>query len=121
MESLVFGLPVVLSGQKHTEQENNATVLEEAGYGKRMSYLTRPEVILACIREVLEDENYSKKTRRLMELGEVLDGSAAVRKFLEEKLEGRPVGEENSKEEKLVDVREKANRSKHILKMRNKG
>jgi len=100
MESLAFGLPVLsFPDEKHTEQENNATVLEEAGYGKRMSYLTRPEVILACIREVLEDESYSKKTRKLMELAEVLDGPAAVRKFLEEKIEGRPEGEENSKEE----------------------
>jgi len=86
MESLAFGLPVLsFPDEKHREQENNATVLEEAGYGKRMSYLTPPEVILACIREVLEDESYSKKTRRLMELAEVLDGPAAVRKFLEGK------------------------------------
>lgn len=86
MESLAFGLPVLsFPDEKHREQENNATVLEEAGYGKRMSYLTPPEVILACIREVLEDENYSKKTRRLMELAEVLDGPAIVRKFLEDK------------------------------------
>jgi UDP-N-acetylglucosamine--N-acetylmuramyl-(pentapeptide) pyrophosphoryl-undecaprenol N-acetylglucosamine transferase len=86
MESLSFGLPVLsFPDEKHREQENNATVLEEAGYGKRMSYLTPPEVILACVREVLEDESYSKKTRRLMQLAEVLDGPAAVRKFLEEK------------------------------------
>lgn len=88
MESLAFGLPVLsFPDEKHREQENNAAVLEEAGYGKRMSYLTPPNVILACIREVLEDENYSKKTRRLMELAEVLDGPAAVRKFIEEKPE----------------------------------
>ncbi|MDM7918142.1 MAG: glycosyltransferase [Methanosarcina sp.] len=86
MESLAFGLPVLsFPDEKHQEQENNAAVLEEAGYGKRMSYLTPPEVILACIREVLEDESYSKKTRRLMELAEVLDGPVAVRKFLEGK------------------------------------
>jgi uncharacterized protein (TIGR00661 family) len=86
MESLAFGLPVLsFPDEKHREQENNATVLEEAGYGKRMSYLTPPEVILSCIREVLEDENYIKKTRRLMELAEVLDGPEAVRKFLEDK------------------------------------
>jgi len=87
MESLAFGLPVLsFPDETHREQENNATVLEEAGYGKRMSYLTPPEVILTCTREVLEDENYSKKTRRLMELAEVLDGPAAVRKFLEENI-----------------------------------
>lgn len=100
MESLAFGLPVLsFPDEKHTEQENNATVLEEAGYGKRMNYLTRPEVILACIREVLEDENYRRKTRRLMELAEVLDGPATVRKLLEEKFGERPAGKENLKEE----------------------
>lgn len=88
MESLAFGLPVLsFPDENHREQENNAAVLEEAGYGKRMSYLTPPQVILACIREVLEDENYIKKTRRMMELAEVLDGPASVRKFIEEKLE----------------------------------
>jgi len=61
-------------------------VLEEGGYGKRMSYLTRPEAILACIRESLEDEEYGKKTRRLRELAEALDGPAAVRKLLEERI-----------------------------------
>lgn len=90
LESLAFGLPVIsFPDEKHREQENNASVLEEAGYGKRMSYLTRPEVILTCIREVLEDEQYSKKTRKLRELSEVLDGPVAVRKFLEERLEKR--------------------------------
>jgi uncharacterized protein (TIGR00661 family) len=88
LESLSFGLPVIsFPDEKHREQENNASVLEETGCGKRMSYMTRPEVILSCIREVLEEEQYSRKTRRMKELSEVLDGSAAVRKFLEERLE----------------------------------
>ncbi len=91
LESLAFGLPVIsFPDEKHREQENNASVLEEAGYGKRMSYLTSPEVILTCIREVLEDEQYSKKTRKLRELSELLDGPVAVRKFLEERLDKRP-------------------------------
>lgn len=84
MESLSFGLPVLsFPDERHREQENNAAILEEKGYGKRLSYLTPPEVILACIREVMEDKTYSMKTRRLMELSEVMDGPAAVRKFLE--------------------------------------
>lgn len=87
LESLAFGLPVIsFPDEKHREQENNASVLEEAGYGKRMSYLTRPEVILTCIREVLEEEQFSRKARRMKELSEVLDGPAAVRKFLEGRL-----------------------------------
>ena len=51
-----------------------------------MSYLAGPEVILACIRGVLEGREYYKKTRRLRELTEELDGPAAVRKFLEDRL-----------------------------------
>lgn len=87
LESLSFGLPVLsFPDKKHVEQENNATVLEEEGYGKRMSYLTGPEVILAYIKEILEGEEYYKKTRRLRELAEELDGPVAVRKFLEEKV-----------------------------------
>jgi uncharacterized protein (TIGR00661 family) len=107
MESLAFGLPVLsFPDEKHTEQENNAAVLEDAGYGKRMSYLTRPEVILSCIREVLEDENYRKKTRRLMELAEALDGPAAVRKQLEEKI-GSAGLKETKTQGKKPEVREK--------------
>ncbi|AKB17177.1 MULTISPECIES: UDP-N-acetylglucosamine--N-acetylmuramyl-(pentapeptide) pyrophosphoryl-undecaprenol N-acetylglucosamine transferase [unclassified Methanosarcina] len=102
LESLAFGLPVLsFPDEKHSEQENNATVLEEGGYGKRMSYLTRPEALLACIREGLEDEEYGKKTRRLRELAEALDGPAAVRKLLEERIG-------------------KKDRNKHILKIRDK-
>jgi uncharacterized protein (TIGR00661 family) len=87
LESLSFGLPVLsFPDEKHIEQENNAAVIEEEGYGKRMSYLAGPEVILACIRGVLEGREYYKKTRRLRELTEELDGPAAVRKFLEDRL-----------------------------------
>jgi uncharacterized protein (TIGR00661 family) len=87
MESLSFGLPVIsFPDEKHIEQENNASVLEEAGYGKRMSYLTRPEVILTCIRELIEEEQYKRKTQRLMKLSEILDGPGAVRKLLEDQI-----------------------------------
>ena len=90
LESLSFGLPVLsFPDEKHIEQENNATVIEEEGYGKRMSYLAEPETILACIRGILEKEEYYKKTRRLRELAEELDGPATVRRFLEEKVKER--------------------------------
>ena len=90
LESLSFGLPVLsFPDKKHIEQENNATVLEEEGYGKRMSYFAEPETILTCIREILEKEEYYKKTRKLRELAEKLDGPATVRMFLEEKANGR--------------------------------
>jgi UDP-N-acetylglucosamine--N-acetylmuramyl-(pentapeptide) pyrophosphoryl-undecaprenol N-acetylglucosamine transferase len=110
MESLAFGLPVLsFPDEKHREQENNASVLEEAGYGKRMSYLTPPEVILACIREVLEDESYGKKTRRLMELAEALDGPASVRKFLEERLKA-DLRDKKIQKKKNQGLGEKANK-----------
>lgn len=84
LESLSFGLPVLsFPDESHNEQENNATVVEEEGYGRRLSYSNRPEVILECIREVLEDENYRKKTERLQKLAKDLDGPRAVRELLE--------------------------------------
>ncbi len=84
LESLAFGLPVLsFPDEKHNEQENNASTIEEMGCGKRLSYLTRPETILACIRELLEEEQYARKTRRAKELAETLDGPAAVRRLLE--------------------------------------
>ena len=72
--------------KKHIEQENNATVLEEEGLGRKMSFLAKPKVILACIREFLEGEEYYKKTRRLRKITEELDGPASVRRLLEEKI-----------------------------------
>ena len=89
LESLAFGLPILsFPDEKHNEQENNATVIEEMECGKRLSYLTRPEAVLACIRELLEEERYARKTRRARELAEALEGPAAVRKLLETKIEG---------------------------------
>ena len=51
-----------------------------------MSFLAEPKVILACIREFLEEEEYYKNTRRLREITEELDGPASVRRFLEERI-----------------------------------
>jgi UDP-N-acetylglucosamine--N-acetylmuramyl-(pentapeptide) pyrophosphoryl-undecaprenol N-acetylglucosamine transferase len=117
LESLSFGLPVLsFPDEKHTEQENNATVVEEEGYGKRMSYRKGPEAILASIREVLEGKQYCEKTALLRELAESLDGPSAVRKFLEEKIERRSYGKEKPGAEKLRNPREQMNRDTYILK-----
>ena len=87
LESLSFGLPVLsFPDEKHIEQENNATVLEEEGLGGKMSFFAEPKVILACIREILGGEEYYKKTRRLRDITEELDGPASVRRFLEERI-----------------------------------
>jgi uncharacterized protein (TIGR00661 family) len=117
LESLSFGLPVLsFPDEKHTEQENNANVVEEEGYGKRMSYSKGPEAILASIREVLEGKQYCEKTALLRELAELLDGPSAVRKFLEEKIERRSYGKEKPGAEKLRNPREQMNRDTYILK-----
>ena len=66
MEALSFGTPILsFPDEGHSEQENNAAVIEEEGYGRMLSYSTPPEVILECIREVLEDKKYRDKVKRL--------------------------------------------------------
>jgi UDP-N-acetylglucosamine--N-acetylmuramyl-(pentapeptide) pyrophosphoryl-undecaprenol N-acetylglucosamine transferase len=87
MEALSFGIPILSFPDKgHSEQENNAKVIEEEGYGRMLSYSTPPEVILECIREVLEEEKYRNKTERLRRLARDLNGPNAVRKMLEKEI-----------------------------------
>jgi len=87
MEALSFGIPILSFPDKgHSEQENNAAVIEEEGYGRMLSYSTPPQVILECIREVLEEKKYRNKTERLRKLARELDGPNAVRKMLEKEL-----------------------------------
>ncbi|AKB62882.1 Glycosyltransferase [Methanosarcina mazei SarPi] len=84
MEALSFGTPILsFPDEGHSEQENNAAVIEEEGYGRMLSYSTPPEVILECIREVLEDKKYRDKVKRLQRLASELDGPKAVRELLE--------------------------------------
>jgi uncharacterized protein (TIGR00661 family) len=84
MEALSFGIPILsFPDEGHSEQENNAAVIEEEGYGRILSYSTPPEVILECIREVLEDEKYRNKVERLKRLAAELDGPKAIRELLE--------------------------------------
>jgi UDP-N-acetylglucosamine--N-acetylmuramyl-(pentapeptide) pyrophosphoryl-undecaprenol N-acetylglucosamine transferase len=87
MEALSFGIPILSFPDKgHSEQENNAKVIEEEGYGRMLSYSTPPEVILECIREVLEEEKYRNKTERLRRLARDLNGPNAVREMLEKEI-----------------------------------
>lgn len=87
MEALSFGIPVLsFPDEGHNEQENNAAVIEEEGYGRMLSYSTPPEVILECIREVLEDEEYRNKVERLQRLATELDGPKAIREMLEKEI-----------------------------------
>ena len=87
MEALSFGTPVLSFPDKgHSEQENNAAVIDEEGYGRMLSYSTPPEVILECIREVLEEERYGNKMERLRRLARELNGPNAIREMLEKEL-----------------------------------
>ncbi|KKG11606.1 UDP-N-acetylglucosamine--N-acetylmuramyl-(pentapeptide) pyrophosphoryl-undecaprenol N-acetylglucosamine transferase [Methanosarcina sp. 2.H.A.1B.4] len=84
MEALSFGIPIIsFPDEGHNEQESNAEVVEEEGYGRKLSYSTPPAVILECIREVLEDKAYRNKTERLRKLANELDGPKAIRELLE--------------------------------------
>ena len=88
MEALSFGVPVLsFPDEGHSEQENNAAVIEEEGYGRMLSYSTPPEVILECIREVLEDGAYRNKVERLQRLAGELGGPKAIREMLEKEIE----------------------------------
>jgi len=87
MEALSFGIPLLsFPDEGHSEQESNAAVVEEEGYGRRLSYSTRPEVILECIREVLEDERIQTKTKRVRRLAGELSGPKATRELLEKEV-----------------------------------
>lgn len=87
MEALSFGVPILsFPDEGHSEQENNAAVIEEEGYGRMLSYSTPPEVILECIREVLEDEKYRNKIERLQRLAAELEGPKAIRELLEKEV-----------------------------------
>ncbi len=87
MEALSFGVPILsFPDEGHSEQESNATVVEEEGYGRMLSYSTPPEVVLECIREVLEDEAYRNKVERLQRLAGELDGPKAIRELLEKEI-----------------------------------
>jgi uncharacterized protein (TIGR00661 family) len=87
MEALSFGIPILsFPDEGHSEQENNAAVIEEEGYGRMISYTTPPEVILECIREVLEDEKYRNKVERLRRLSVELNGPKAIRELLEKEV-----------------------------------
>lgn len=87
MEALSFGVPILsVPDEGQLEQENNAIVIEEEGYGKRLGHSTPPKVILECIRIVIEDEQYRKKAERLRRLAKELNGPKAIREMLEEEV-----------------------------------
>lgn len=84
MEALTFGVPMLsFPDMKHSEQENNAAVVDSEGYGRRLDYSTPPEEVLKSIREILEDKIICKKVGNMKKLSEDLNAAAAIKKLLE--------------------------------------
>nr|WP_321496271.1 UDP-N-acetylglucosamine--N-acetylmuramyl-(pentapeptide) pyrophosphoryl-undecaprenol N-acetylglucosamine transferase [uncultured Methanolobus sp.] len=84
MEALSFGVPMIsVPDQKHSEQQNNALVIEEDGLGKMMDYSASPENILVNIRLLISDDKYRNKLTEMRKLAEELNGPERIRKMLE--------------------------------------
>jgi uncharacterized protein (TIGR00661 family) len=85
MEALSFGVPMIsVPDQKHSEQQNNAFVIEEDGLGKMMDYSASPEDILENVRLLISDEKYRNKLAEMREMAVELNGPKAVRLLVEE-------------------------------------
>jgi uncharacterized protein (TIGR00661 family) len=85
MEALSFGVPMItVPDQKHSEQQNNALVIEEDGLGKMVDYSTSPKEILKNIRVLIDDEKYKNKLTEMKEMAVELNGPGAVRLLVEE-------------------------------------
>jgi uncharacterized protein (TIGR00661 family) len=85
MEALSFGVPMIsVPDQKHSEQQNNASVIEEDGLGKMMDYSASPEDILENIRLLVNDEKYRNKLTEMREMTKELNGPGGVRSMVEE-------------------------------------
>ncbi|WP_340819004.1 glycosyltransferase [Methanolobus sp. WCC4] len=84
MEALSFGVPMIsIPDQKHSEQQNNALVIEEDGLGKRLDYSASPEDILRNVRLLIDDEKYGNKLAEMRDMASELNGPKAVRLMLE--------------------------------------
>ncbi|MDW7731198.1 MAG: glycosyltransferase [Methanolobus sp.] len=84
METLSFGIPLFsFPDQGHSEQENNAQVVDDRGYGRRLDYSVSTEELLAMIIEVVFERKFNENTTELRKRAEHLYGPASVRKLLE--------------------------------------
>ncbi|HML25784.1 MAG TPA: glycosyltransferase [Methanomethylovorans sp.] len=92
METLSYGVPILAfpdRGQK--EQENNAQLIDEMGYGKRMYYEVSADLLLMSIREVLESSAIKENTKMLKKLASEMEGAVFMRKLLEKDLRSHAV------------------------------
>ncbi|WP_406656641.1 glycosyltransferase [Methanolobus sp. ZRKC2] len=84
METLSFGLPLFsFPDQGHNEQENNAQVVDNRGYGRRLDYSVSAQELLSMICEVVFEGKFGENTAELRKQAESLYGPASVRKLLE--------------------------------------
>lgn len=83
MEALSFGVPILsFPDMRHSEQENNATSLEEEGCGKRLDYSITPEKLLEHIHQLTEDDAYKEKAHYLCSLAHALNGPETITEML---------------------------------------
>ncbi|ADI72935.1 Glycosyltransferase 28 domain protein [Methanohalobium evestigatum Z-7303] len=84
MEALSFGVPVLsFPDMNHSEQENNARVIDEMGYGRCLNYSTSSEELLHCIKEITDNSKFKENTQKLKDISKDLDGPVAIMKMLE--------------------------------------
>jgi uncharacterized protein (TIGR00661 family) len=84
MEALSFGVPVLsFPDMNHSEQENNARVIDEMGYGRCLNYSTSSEELLHCIKEITDDGKFKENTQKLKDISKDLGGPVAIMKMLE--------------------------------------
>ncbi|RLI88343.1 MAG: glycosyltransferase [Candidatus Altiarchaeales archaeon] len=82
MECLSFGKPLLsFPDMFHSEQQNNADMIEQLGVGKKMSYFTPPFMISECIDEALKLKKNCQKMRRFAQR---LDAPERILKIAEE-------------------------------------
>ena len=86
MEALSFGIPMItLPDLNHSEQQNNASVIEEDGLGIKLDYSTSAEEILESIGTILNDEKYKSRLEERKSMVQEMNGPEAIRLLLEEK------------------------------------
>ena len=84
METLGFGLPLFsFPDRGHNEQENNARVVEDMEYGRKLDYSVSPQEILSLIREVVYEGRFRENTEILRDQTAMSYGPAFVRELLE--------------------------------------
>ncbi|WP_094228640.1 glycosyltransferase [Methanolobus psychrotolerans] len=85
MEALSFGIPMItVPDRNHSEQQNNASVIEDEGLGRKLDYSASPREILENIRLLIDNEKYRNKLLQMREMAAELNGAAGVRMKIEE-------------------------------------